>query len=763
MSEKQLLHTSQIRTDGGTQMRAELDPATIEEYAQAIQAGATFPPIVAYYDGTDYWLGDGFHRLAAYKKIFMGGINCEVRSGTRRDAVLCAAGANATHGRRRTNADKRRSVETLLRDQEWGQWSDREIAKACCVDHKTVGNLRRELSGEFPQIQTERTVQRNGQTYTMQTANIATANQDRKQTDEKVDREISHLHRWLVERGWGINYAPMPNTCYVSQNGMKYAFRNRDDKNSELAALRNAKAHEESEQVDAKARLIQPDPTTATQPTTTYQAAVAPISHPSHPPVAEPADATIPEESHAHIIRRALVNTDDDCIRWQQLARHGATDEEIIDVLLQVAPHTGGNEGQHWIHYNTDPERRACSLTIYRHRSDTAPLSQISTLSTVVEARHAWGIEKRTSPLKPAETFQPRLLTDDEAIAVVWRAIKHNCITRSTQPASIARDRQLWLKRASFSTFRDIINPGVSLPDATLSRAIAIVFEELSQSMAITANRATDLIGATLSRTTFGPPIIPAKIKFIKSAPFAVFKSFLASDEIVTDETMIAAISQVEAALTRKMERCEHREIGPDNCCTICGQPQPITSQPADPADPIEEKIDGDEYYTPPYIIEAARQVLGEIDLDPASSALAQTVVKAKHYYTKEDDGLTKEWVGTVWHNPPYSRPAPFVAKLIAEYEAGNITAAILLVNTGTETQWGQSLLTRYPVCFVGAHGERRSRISFWRDDPTQPDNRNRYSQMIFYLGNQPEQFVSVFQQFGAILDADRNQWQSYQ
>ncbi|MGD9728178.1 MAG: hypothetical protein AB7V39_17550, partial [Nitrospiraceae bacterium] len=181
MIERKQLHPSIIRTDGGTQMRAELDPTTITEYAQAIQDGATFPPLIVFYDGETYWLGDGFHRLAARKKLMEGAIFCEVRAGTRRDAVLCAACANATHGRRRTNADKRRAVEALLRDQEWGQWSDREIAKACCVDHKTVGNLRRELSGEIPQIAIERNVQRNGQTYTMHTTNIATANQDRKE------------------------------------------------------------------------------------------------------------------------------------------------------------------------------------------------------------------------------------------------------------------------------------------------------------------------------------------------------------------------------------------------------------------------------------------------------------------------------------------------------------------------------------------------------------------------------------------------------
>lgn len=174
-----------IRIDGGTQMRAELNPATVAEYTEAWLTGARFPDIVVYYDGLTYWLGDGFHRLESHKRAFgrdpsQPTIGAEVRSGTRRDAILHAAGANASHGLRRTNADKRRAVETLLRDEEWSLWSDREIAKACGVDHKTVGNLRRDLSGEIPQMPTERRVERNGATYTQNTAGIASANQERK-------------------------------------------------------------------------------------------------------------------------------------------------------------------------------------------------------------------------------------------------------------------------------------------------------------------------------------------------------------------------------------------------------------------------------------------------------------------------------------------------------------------------------------------------------------------------------------------------------
>jgi hypothetical protein len=47
---------------------------------------------------------------------------------------------------------------------------------------------------------------------------------------------------------------------------------------------------------------------------------------------------------------------------------------------------------------------------------------------------------------------------------------------------------------------------------------------------------------------------------------------------------------------------------------------------------------------------------LGEIDLDPASNALAQSWIKAGNFFTIEDDGLKQQWFGRVWCNPPYGR-----------------------------------------------------------------------------------------------------------
>jgi len=180
------IQIGKIRTDGGTQMRVALNTDTVDDYADLIytqpglSSGWPFDkPIVVYYDGENYWLADGFHRLAAVRKIHKNNdsilIPADIRAGIRRDAILYAAGANSNHGLRRTNADKRRTVETLLGDAEWAQWSDQEISRRCAVDPKTVGNIRREMqpSMEIPEMGA-RTVQRGGQTYQQNTANIGT-------------------------------------------------------------------------------------------------------------------------------------------------------------------------------------------------------------------------------------------------------------------------------------------------------------------------------------------------------------------------------------------------------------------------------------------------------------------------------------------------------------------------------------------------------------------------------------------------------------
>lgn len=136
------LNLNVLRIDGGTQSRSEINQETVNEYAESIEAGSEFPPVTTFFDGVDYYLADGFHRYFAHKKAGKASINTEVINGTVREAVLHSVGVNSIHGLRRTQADKRKAVMTLLEDFEWQDWSDREIAAQCRVSHTFVASLR---------------------------------------------------------------------------------------------------------------------------------------------------------------------------------------------------------------------------------------------------------------------------------------------------------------------------------------------------------------------------------------------------------------------------------------------------------------------------------------------------------------------------------------------------------------------------------------------------------------------------------------------
>ena len=141
-----MLRIDQLRLDGGTQPRAEINRSTLRDYADALSDETIFPPVTVFYDGAAYWLADGFHRVHAHKYLNWLEVEADVHQGTRRDAVLYSVGANAVHGLRRTNDDKRRAVETLLNDPEWAAWSDREISRRAAVSHEFVRQQRPSLS-----------------------------------------------------------------------------------------------------------------------------------------------------------------------------------------------------------------------------------------------------------------------------------------------------------------------------------------------------------------------------------------------------------------------------------------------------------------------------------------------------------------------------------------------------------------------------------------------------------------------------------------
>lgn len=143
------LAIADIRRDGGTQARAGLDEDTVVEYAEILkEKPRQLPPVNIVHDGVAYWLVDGFHRVEGALRAGLEKIDANVSQGTQRDAILQACGANYEHGLRRSNADKRRAIETLLSDPEWREWSDGVMARAVRVSRQTVSNVRAELRDE---------------------------------------------------------------------------------------------------------------------------------------------------------------------------------------------------------------------------------------------------------------------------------------------------------------------------------------------------------------------------------------------------------------------------------------------------------------------------------------------------------------------------------------------------------------------------------------------------------------------------------------
>jgi phage N-6-adenine-methyltransferase len=157
------------------------------------------------------------------------------------------------------------------------------------------------------------------------------------------------------------------------------------------------------------------------------------------------------------------------------------------------------------------------------------------------------------------------------------------------------------------------------------------------------------------------------------------------------------------------------------------------------------------EWYTPRRYLDAAVEVMGQIDLDPASSLPAQEHVKAKSYFTIEDDGLRQQWRGRVFLNPPYAMPhiKLFVAKMVQAFSDGEIDEGILLTNNATDTAWFHLAAdTCAGICFT------KGRISFLqaRDGELLEKASPTHGQAFFYFGPRLDRFHEVFIEFGTVV-----------
>jgi hypothetical protein len=163
------LKVSDIRIDGGTQIRKQLNQNKVSEYAEQMTDGETFPPIIVFFDGSSYWLASGFHRLFATKLNGKETISADVKEGTVDDATLFALGDNK-HGLNMTAEDYRRSIEIMLDHPKWKKWSNVQIAKHIGVSAMTVGRVKKEREPDAPKEKTY--VDKHGNETTMDTSNI---------------------------------------------------------------------------------------------------------------------------------------------------------------------------------------------------------------------------------------------------------------------------------------------------------------------------------------------------------------------------------------------------------------------------------------------------------------------------------------------------------------------------------------------------------------------------------------------------------------
>ena len=162
----------------------------------------------------------------------------------------------------------------------------------------------------------------------------------------------------------------------------------------------------------------------------------------------------------------------------------------------------------------------------------------------------------------------------------------------------------------------------------------------------------------------------------------------------------------------------------------------------------VSNNSGNNEWYTPAEFCDAARGVMGAIDLDPASCKVANKQVKAAKFFTVEQDALSRDWSGRVWLNPPYSQPAisDFAKKLVAEWQSGRIAQAVVLVNNATETAWFQHMLKE-----VSAVCLKSGRIKFL-DETGSPANTPLQGQVFLYFGQNTEAFKEEFSQYGVCL-----------
>lgn len=618
-----LLPIKSIHLDGGTQSRAELNESVIADYAEAMGNGTMFPDVTVFFDGADYWLGDGFHRVHGAARANLSHINADVRQGTRRDAVLFSVGANHAHGLRRTNDDKRRAVTTLLLDEQWAQWSDREIARRCGVDHKTVGAVRAQLqaTGEIPQSD-----QRAGADgRTTNTANIGASHSA---------RTAATPAHW--SRTWSGEFWRRVNELGLDAGAILRRIQPHADALADLTVTRE-KAFEEL-----------------------HRLAVADLRE------RFPLDSCV-----LHVMTK----------RVGQVKGYDARSLNVFDLKQERL--------DQWMATGLRPatEQDKKAYLKVEHKSEV-------------------------SQLRVGDRVRTRTGRETTVTAINGRIVHVEGDTRHHYPDTLTK---LNAAAEEEETAERVPEPQEPAPKPGTGEAIKL---ELAQQ---------------------GLRDVFRVVKHKDGAYTAAFDNHIRHSNNSANASARGYAERIALA----GYHVESAGVDIDMTLGFSGDPKPMVRFRVS-----EVFDDNDEWCTPADVIALARELMGDIDLDPASNDLAQRVVQASSYHTRISDGLIHNWRGRVWLNPPYSYPQVerFTQKLIQEYERGNVTQATVLVNNRADADWCQQLMfAATATCFSA------KRIGFEHPRLGKPD-QNRQGQIFFYFGEQPLRFARLFGHFGAMF-----------
>ena len=188
-----------------------------------------------------------------------------------------------------------------------------------------------------------------------------------------------------------------------------------------------------------------------------------------------------------------------------------------------------------------------------------------------------------------------------------------------------------------------------------------------------------------------------------------------------------------------------------------CERQEPLTRKSLGRAHRFESNSGYYEWYTPGWVIELARSVLGRIDIDPFSCRYANETVGAKKYFTKENDGFRHPWRGRLWINPPFDSKtmAAVVTKLL---KSPGIDAGLMLANNAMETRWCQKMLA-----FSKAHCLLAKRIAFDNspDDSHHDSSSPLVGQTIFAFGEGLDirWFMEIFEEVGFCCLNTQGDW----